>query len=54
MKRFFYLICMISALSMASCYRMPGEDDCSVIPTTNNLSITGQGNNQNWTPSVQY
>jgi len=41
-------------LVLVGCYRMPTENDCSVIPTTNNLSITGQGNRDNWTPNVQY
>ena len=27
-------------IAMTSCYRMPGEDEFSVVPTTNNPSVT--------------
>jgi hypothetical protein len=49
-----FVLLTLLPLMLIGCYRMPGENDCSVIPTTNNLSITGQGNKDNWTPNVQY
>ncbi len=30
--------------SLVSCYRMPTEDDFSVVPTTNNPSVTYEKN----------
>lgn len=32
----FFSLCFL----MASCYRMPTEDDFSVVPTTNNPRVT--------------
>jgi hypothetical protein len=34
------LLILIVCSTLASCYRMPGEDDFSVIPATNNPSVT--------------
>lgn len=31
---------LLLILSCASCYRMPGENDFSVIPATNNPAVT--------------
>lgn len=33
------LICVLISL-FSSCYRMPGDDDYSVIPTINNRDVT--------------
>lgn len=33
------LLCLIS-LTCTACYRMPNEDEYSVVPTTNNPSVT--------------
>lgn len=32
----------LALLLLSSCYRMPGEEDYCLIPTTNNPSVTGQ------------
>ena len=40
-------------LCLTSCYRMPTDDDFSVIPTTNNPDVTGEKPG-NWTPNVSY
>ena len=37
---FVTLFFMNLGLSLCSCYRMPGEDEFSVIPTTNNPAVT--------------
>ncbi len=34
---------ILTAIFTSSCYRMPGEDDYSLIPTTNNPSVTREG-----------
>jgi hypothetical protein len=41
----FFLLC--------SCYRMPGDNDYSVVPTTNNPSVTYE-KNDNMMPSMKY
>lgn len=42
-----------SALSLlTACYRMPEEGEVSVVPTTNNPSITRQGGG--FMPGVEY
>jgi hypothetical protein len=37
-----------------SCWRMPQEDDVSVLPQTNNPTLTNQGPNAPWMPGVNY
>lgn len=36
----FFLCVLCLGLTLTSCYRMPGEDDYSLIPTTNNPDVT--------------
>lgn len=38
---------------LTGCYRMPGENDYSVVPTTNNPSVTCE-KNDNMMPSMKY
>lgn len=48
---------LITLLATATaCYRMPGEDDYSVIPMTNNPDINGVGGAEdaNPVPGLQY
>lgn len=33
-----FFLCLV--LNLTGCYRMPTDDDCSVVPTTNNPDIT--------------
>ena len=33
-----FLICLL--MNITSCYRMPNENDFSVVPTTNNPAVT--------------
>ena len=35
------LVIAIAALLITGCYRMPGDDDYSLIPSTNNADIIG-------------
>jgi hypothetical protein len=41
------ILCLIACSSMylTSCYRMPTENDFSLVPTTNNPAITCEKNN---------
>ncbi|MBA3722811.1 MAG: hypothetical protein H0W88_10485 [Parachlamydiaceae bacterium] len=41
-------------LVLDSCYRMPGDDDFSVVPTTNNPAVTHEKSNTSLMPSVGY
>jgi len=34
------LLLLVLTLSATSCYRMPSDDDCSMIPSTNNRDYT--------------
>jgi hypothetical protein len=36
----FFLFTALMGLTLTSCYRMPGEDDYSLIPNINNPDIT--------------
>ena len=36
------LLSLTSALILTSCYRMPNEDDFSLVPTTNNPAVTNE------------
>lgn len=38
---------------LSGCYRMPGENEYSVVPTTNNPSVTCE-KNDNLMPSMKY
>ena len=40
-------------LSLSSCYRMPNEDDYSVVPLTNNRDFTREGNST-LMPNMEY
>ncbi len=42
-----------SGTCLASCYRMPTENDFSVVPTTNNPAVTYE-KNDSLIPSVGY
>lgn len=35
-----YLFCAGCILVLSGCYRMPSEDEYSLVPTTNNPAIT--------------
>jgi hypothetical protein len=52
MKKTLFYLAAITLL--ASCYRMPGDEDCSLIPTTNNPRVTCEKNSQNFIPSCKY
>jgi hypothetical protein len=47
----FLILAMLWAVA-TSCYRMPGDDDFSVCPTTNNRSLTQE--TQSMVPEVPY
>ena len=46
------IMLVVSFAFLSSCYRVPGEEDFSVIPSTNNPDITGC--KPSLTPSVSY
>lgn len=52
-KIFLTVMLLITALSTTSCYRMPGNHDYSVVPTTNNPAVTHE-RRDNFLPSVSY
>ena len=53
MKRALFL--SILAFVLNSCvYRLPSEDDVSVLPKTNNPDVVGEQRDTGWTPSVAY
>lgn len=35
-----FFACLILLNSVSSCYRMPKEDECSLVPMTNNPDVT--------------
>jgi len=48
-------IVVLLLLAGTSCWRMPGEDDVSVLPNTNNPALTHQTQSSTpWMPSVDY
>lgn len=53
--RFFLcLICVISSLNFMSCYRMPTEEDYSVVPSINNPDYTREKPNNQMIPNVGF
>ncbi len=42
---FVALFVCLSSMCLTSCYRMPTENDFSVVPTTNNPALTCEKNN---------
>ena len=40
-------------LLLTGCYRMPGQDEFSVVPTTNNPDVIGKSNS-NWMPTTGF
>ena len=49
--RFFALL--LCACCLTACYRMPTEEDYSLIPSTNNASLTREGPNS-FIPNIGY
>jgi len=49
---FFKLIFCLTFLSLAGCYHFPGEDEYSLVPTTNNRAITRE--KDTFAPGVSY
>lgn len=43
----------LSLFALTSCYRMPGDEDYCLIPTTNNPTVTG-AQPTNMMPSTKY
>ncbi|QLH35281.1 MAG: hypothetical protein HWD61_03270 [Parachlamydiaceae bacterium] len=48
------LICVISSLNFMSCYRMPTEEDYSVVPSINNPDYTREKPNNQMIPNVGF
>lgn len=47
------LLITAALVMLTSCYRMPGEDDFSTIPTTNNPDVT-RAKDSSPAPSMNY
>ncbi|MBS4166692.1 Uncharacterized protein NEOC65_001785 [Neochlamydia sp. AcF65] len=47
----FYLIC---TCFLCACYRLPREDEYSVVPSTNNPEIIREKQPNNFTPNVGF
>lgn len=52
MRNYVTLVIIATLIFITGCYRMPEEGEVSVVPTTNNPSITRQGGG--WTPGIEY
>ena len=52
MMKKYTLFVVLCLLFSTGCYRIPQEGEVSVVPTTNNPSITRQGGG--WKPGVEY
>lgn len=54
-KSFFIQLIVGSSLLIlcGSCYRMPTDNDFSVVPTTNNPAVTGE-KNSSFIPAARY
>lgn len=46
-------LCLTFALLTTGCYRFPGEDEYSLIPTTNNRDLTRE-KDASIVPNVKY
>lgn len=51
--KYLFVLSVCFAACLTSCYRMPGEDEFSVVPTTNNPSVTCE-KSTGLMPSVPY
>lgn len=47
-------LAILSLILLAGCYRMPGDDDYSVVPTTNNPDIVRDKGGEQLMPNVSY
>ncbi len=49
------IICLGALLSgvCSACYRIPTDDDYSLVPLTNNPSVTNE-KDASWTPKMKY
>lgn len=47
------LCCLFLLNAVTSCYKMPTEDDCSLVPMTNNPDIT-RDRGAGLMPTVKY
>lgn len=47
------LLITAALVTLTSCYRMPGEDEFSTIPTTNNPDVT-RAKESGPTPTMNY
>ncbi|KAF3362343.1 hypothetical protein PHSC3_001172 [Chlamydiales bacterium STE3] len=45
---------LLGFLLLAGCYRMPTEDDYSVIPATNHPDIVHDQGNNSFVPNLKY
>ncbi|MGK5594227.1 MAG: hypothetical protein ACSNEK_02585 [Parachlamydiaceae bacterium] len=48
------LITLFGCLLLSSCYRMPTEDDYSLIPATNHPDITHDQGGNSLAPNLKY
>jgi hypothetical protein len=48
------LVVLVSAVSLVGCYRMPTEEDYSVVPSTNNPDVTREKQGNNFMPTMGF
>lgn len=48
------LVLFLVMMSVCGCYRMPTEEDYSVVPMTNNMDVTREKPSNNFTPNVGF
>lgn len=53
MNKILFLTLLTFSCVFTSCYRMPGENDYSVVPTTNNPAVTFE-KNDNLMPAAKF
>jgi hypothetical protein len=50
---FMFILIICNLILLTGCYRMPTENDFSVVPTTNNPAVTCEKNDQ-FIPGMGY
>lgn len=50
------LFVMVGVVTMllSSCYRMPNDDEYSLVPATNNPDVVGDKGGQSWMPGAGF
>lgn len=49
-----FLLTIVASSSLVSCYRMPREDEFSVVPSINNPDVTREKPSSGFTPNMGF